>query len=172
MVESSVLFPVASVSSSEENGTSVVFSCTGDYHLIRQPVPPPSQSQGVSQVTLQKHNGTYWLQADRRVTVDDKSSANAFAGFSSVHLAPLREGGAASSSDVAVADRYRILQRLEESHERAVPIEQGQPLRAVEPDEWAMKGRAKPIPPTQRQRDVHALTHLPPFPWCPAWKSR
>ena len=31
MVESSVLFPVASVSSLEENGTSVVFSCSGDF---------------------------------------------------------------------------------------------------------------------------------------------
>ena len=118
MVESSVLFPAASVSSSEENGTSVVFSCTGDYYLIRQPMPPPSQSQGVSHVKLQKHNGTYWFQADRRVTVDDKSSANALTVFSSVHLAPIQEGGAAPSSDVAVADRYRILQRLEKSHKR------------------------------------------------------
>ena len=65
MVESSVLFLVASVSSLEENVTSVVFSCSGDYYLIRQPMPPPSQSQGVSQVKLQKRNGTCWLQADR-----------------------------------------------------------------------------------------------------------
>ena len=36
MVESSVLFPVASVSSLEENGTSVVHC---DYYLIRQPKP-------------------------------------------------------------------------------------------------------------------------------------
>ena len=41
---------------------------------------------------------------NRQVTVDDKSSANAFAGFSSVQLAPIQEGGAASSSDVAVAE--------------------------------------------------------------------
>ena len=40
IVESSVLFPVASVSSLEENGTSVVFSCSCDYYLIRQPMPP------------------------------------------------------------------------------------------------------------------------------------
>ena len=32
MVESSVLFLVA-----------VVFSCSGDYFLMRQPIPPPSQ---------------------------------------------------------------------------------------------------------------------------------
>ena len=99
-------------------GHLLCFPALATTYLIRQPMPPPSQSQGVSHVTLQKHNGTYWFQADRRVTVDDKSSANAFAGFSSVHLAPIQEGGAASSSDVAVADRYRILQRLEESHKR------------------------------------------------------
>ena len=37
----------------------------------------------------------------------------------------------------------------------SVSIEQGQPLRAAEPGQWATKVRAKPIPetPTQRQRD-------------------
>ena len=36
-----------------------------------------------------------------------------------------------------------------------------------------MKVRAKPIPETltQRQRDSHELTHLPPVPWCPACVS-
>ena len=67
-------------------------------------MPPPSQPQGVSHVKLQKHNGTYWLQADRRVTVDDKSSANALAGFSAVQMAPMQDGGAASSADVAVPE--------------------------------------------------------------------
>ena len=57
-VASSALFPVASVSSLEDNGTPVVFSCSGDYYLIRQPMPPPSQPQGVSHVKLQKRNGT------------------------------------------------------------------------------------------------------------------
>ena len=54
--------------------------------------------------------------------------------------------------------------------QEAAPIEQEQPLRAVEPGEWAMKMRAKPIleTPTQRQRDNHELTHLPPVPGCPA----
>ena len=52
-------------------------------------------------------------------------------------------------------------------------MEQKQPLRAVEPDEWAMKVRAKPIPetPTHRQRDVSRAPHLPPVPWCPACVS-
>ena len=44
MVESSVLFHDASVSSLEKNETSVVFC---DYFLIRQPMPPSSQCQGV-----------------------------------------------------------------------------------------------------------------------------
>ena len=101
MVESSVLLPVASVSSLEENGTSVVFSCSGDYYLIHQPMPPPSPSSGVSHLKLQKRNGTYWLQADRLVTVDDKSSVNMLTGFSLVLMAPIQEGGAASSTDVA-----------------------------------------------------------------------
>ena len=65
---------------------------------------PPSKSQGVSHVKLQKRNGTYWLHADPRVTVDDKSSVNASAGFSSMQMAPIHEGGAASSPDVAVAE--------------------------------------------------------------------
>ena len=64
-------------------------------------MPPPSPSSGVSHLKLQKRNGTYWLQADRRVTVDDKSSVNMLIGFSLVLMAPVQEGGAASSTDVA-----------------------------------------------------------------------
>ena len=46
----------------------------------------------------------------------------------------------------------------------SVSIEQGQPLRAAEPDQCALKVRTKPIPetPTQRERDIHELTNLPP----------
>ena len=128
MVESSVLFLVASVSSLQENGTSVVFSCSGEHNLIRQPMSPPSQPQGVSHLKLQKNNGTFWLQSDRRVTVDDKSSANALAGFSSVQMAPMQEGGAASSSDVAVAEPLSNVAESGRVSQEAVPIEQGQPL--------------------------------------------
>ena len=133
-----------------------MFSCSGDYYLIRQLMPPPSQSQGVSHVKLQKHNGTYWLQADRRVTVDNKSSANALAGFSLVQMAPIPNS----------AEAGRV-------SKEAVPTEHGQPLRAVETDEWATKVRAKPTleTPAQRQRDIHELTHFPPVPWCPACVS-
>ena len=104
--------------------------------------------------------------------VGDKSSANALAGFSSVQMAPIQEGGAASSSDVAVAEPLPNAAEAGRVSQEAVPIEQGQPRRSVEPAEWAMQVRSKPIPetPTQRQRDIHELT-LPPVPWCPACVS-
>ena len=160
MVESSVLFLVASVPSLEENETSV-FPCSGDYYFIRQPIPPPSQSSGVSHMKLQKRNGTCWLQADRRVTVDDKSSANTLAGFSSVQMAPIEEGGAASSTDVAVP--LPNTAEAGKTSKESVSIEQGQPLRAAEPGQWATKVRAKPIPetPKQRQRDRYSRAHTP-----------
>ena len=90
MVESGVLFPVASVSSLEDNATSVVFSSSGDYDLIRQPMPLPPQAAGVSHMTLQKRNGTYWLQADRRVTVFAQTSLGTLAGFSPARMAPMQ----------------------------------------------------------------------------------
>ena len=91
---------------------------------------------------LQKRNGTYWLQADRRVKVDDKSTANALAGFSSVQMAPTQEIGAASLSDVAVAEPLPNAAEAGRVSQEAVLVEQRQPLRAVEPDEWAMNVRA------------------------------
>ena len=106
---------------------------------------------------LQKRNGTYWLQADRRVTVDDKSSLNMSIGFC----------GAASSTYVA---EFSDTAEVGKTSKGSVSIEQGQPLRAAEPDQCALEVRAKPIPETltQRQRDIHELTHLPPVSWCPA----
>ena len=55
----------------------------------------------------------------------------------------------------------------------SVSVEQGQLLRAAEPDQCVLKVKAKPIPetPTQRQRNIHELTHPPPVPWCPACVS-
>ena len=88
-------------------------------------------------------------------------------------MAPKHEGGAASSSDVAVAELSPNSAEAARVSQEAVLIEQGQPLRAFEPDEWAVKVKAKPILETltQRQRDVDELTHLPPVPWCPACVS-
>ena len=85
-------------------------------------------------------------------------------------MAPIQEGGAATSSDVAVAEPLPNAAEAGRVSQEAVPIEQGQPLRAVEPDEWATKVRAKPIreTPTHRQRKNHEFTHLPAVLWCPA----
>ena len=153
MVESSVLFPVASVSSLEENWTSVLFSCSGDYYLIRQTMPPPSQFSISFTRSCRNTMERNWLQADRRVTVDDKPSASALAGFSSVQMAPIQKGGAASSTDVA--EPLPNTAEADRTSEESVPIEQGQPLRAVE--------QPSPETPTQRQRDIHELTHLRRF---------
>ena len=78
--------------------------------------------------------------------IDESRSANAFAGFSSVQIAPIHEGGSASSSDVAVVEPLPNAAEAGRVSQEAVPMEQKQPLRAVEPDEWAMKVRAKPFP--------------------------
>ena len=85
-----------------------------------------------------------------------------------MQMATIQEIGAVSSSDVAVAESS-----TNGASEEAVPTEQEQPLRAVAPDEWAMKVRAKPIPetPTLRQRNCHELTHIPPVTQCPACVS-
>ena len=109
----------------------------------------------------------------RRIDESPSITANALVGFSFVRMAPIQEIGAASSSDVAVAEPLPNAAKAGRVSQEAVPIEQGQPLRAVEPDEWAMKMRAKPIPetPTHRQRDIHELAHLPPVRWCPACVS-
>ena len=106
---------------------------------------------------LQRRNGTCWLQADRRVTVDKKSSANTLAGFSFVQMAPIQEGGAASSTDVA--EPLPNTAEAGKTSKESVSIEQGQPLRAAEPDQRAMKVRAKPVPETaQRDSRAHSPT--------------
>ena len=150
MVESCVLFPVASVL--EVNGTSVTFSCSGDYFLIRQPMPLP-QSSGVPRLTVQKRNGTCWLQADRRVTVEDKSSVNMMAGFSLSQSAPMQEGVATSSTDVV--EQFSDPTEAIKTSKDFVPVEQGQPMRATEPDQCVSKVKAKPNPGTPTQ---HTLT--------------
>ena len=116
MVEPSVLFPVASVSILEENGTCVVFSCSGDYYFIR----PPSQSQGVSHVKLQKHNGTYWLHADRRVTVDSKSFCWIFFGADGADTRGWSCVVISCGSGRSITE-----QRLEEPHKRPFLLKTG-----------------------------------------------
>ena len=71
---------------------------------------------------------------------------------------------------VAVAEPLPNAAEAGRVSQEVVPTEQGQPLRVVETDEWALKLKAKPIPeiPAERQRDIHELTHPPPVPGCPA----
>ena len=110
---------------------------------------------------LQKRTGTYWLQPNRRVTVDDKSSANTLAGFSSVQMAPIQEGGAASSANVA--EMLPNTAGAGKTSKESASIEQGQ---------TASSGRTRSVGneseseanfrkrPTQRQRDIHGA-HTP-----------
>ena len=72
---------------------------------------------------LQKSNGTYWLQADPRVTVKDKSSVNMLTRFSPVLMAPIQEGGAASSTDVA--EQFPDPAKAGETTEEPVSIVEG-----------------------------------------------
>ena len=110
MVELSVMFLVASVSSLEENGTYIC--CV---FLLWRPLPDSTSDATTIAISrsFARDNGTYWLQADRRVTVDDKSSANVSAGFSSVQMAPTQE------VELRRHQTWQWLQRLEESHKRA-----------------------------------------------------
>ena len=136
MVESGVLFPVASVSSLEENVTSVVFSCSGVCCLIHQPMPPRSPSSGGSILnrSCRSEMERLGLQADRRVTVDDKSSVNTLTGFSLVLMAPIQGSGAASSSDVVETEPLPTAAEAGRVSQEVVPNKQGQPLRVVETD--------------------------------------
>ena len=79
LVESGRLVPVKSVLCLEQNGTSVVFTCSGDHEPSRQPrllLKPLTQSSGVSLLTDQTRIGTFGVQANWRVTVEGKSSVN------------------------------------------------------------------------------------------------
>ena len=89
-VESSRLVLVMSVLSLERNETSVAFTCSGDYDSSRQP-RPLLQSSRVSQLTDQMRSGTYWMQANWRVTVEGKSSVNKLAGVFPSRITTVQE---------------------------------------------------------------------------------
>ena len=114
---------------------------------------PLPQSSGVPRLTVQKRNGTCWLQADRRVTVEDKSSVNMLAGFSPSQIAQMQEGVVTSSTDVA--EQFSDPTEVSKTSKESVSVEQGQPLRASEPDQCVSKVKSKPIPETPTQ---HTLT--------------
>ena len=60
------------------SGTSVAFTCSGDYDPSRQPWPL-LQSAGVSLLIDQTRSGTFWMQANWQFTVEGKSSVNKLA---------------------------------------------------------------------------------------------
>ena len=142
MAEPSVLFLVASGSSSEMNETSANFTCSGDSDLSRQPVTL-LQSSGVSRIADQKRSGTWLEQAGWRVTVEDKSSVNELAGFSVSQTASMPEGGTTSSTDVA--KQFPDAAEVGKMPKESVSVEQGQLLRAAEPNHCVLGVKAKPI---------------------------
>ena len=143
LVESSRLVSVMCVSSLEMKETSVGFTCSDECSTSQQP-KLLLQSSGVSLLTDQIRSGTYWVQADRQVTVEGKSSVNKLAGLFPSSITTIQECGATSSTDVAepVADFTEVDKTLKES----LPAEQGQLLRAAEQDQGVLNVK------TQRQR--------------------
>ena len=150
LVESSRLVPVMSVTSLERNGTSVAFTCSGEYDSSRQP-RPLLQSSRVSLLTDQMRSGTRWVQANWRVTVEGKSSVNKLAGVSLSQITTVQEGGATSSTDVA--EPATDSTEVDKTSKESVSGEQGQLLRAAEPDQCVLKVT------TQQQRDIVEFTH-------------
>ena len=96
-----------------------------------------------------------------------------------LQVATIQEVGAVSSSDVAVAESSTNAAEAGRVSQEAVPVEQGQPLRAVEPDEWTMKMRAlraKPISgnaytTTAKQSGAHTPTAGSLVSGMRVWKS-
>ena len=105
LVESSRLVLIMSVLSLERDGTSVAFTCSGDYDSSRQP-RPLLQSSRVLLLTDQMSGGTCWVQANWRVTVEGKSSVNKLAGVFPSQITTVQEGGASSSTDEAETASY------------------------------------------------------------------
>ena len=70
----------------------------------------------------------------------------------------MQEGVATSSTDVA--EQFSHPTEVSNTSKESVSVEQGQPLRAAEPNQCVSKVKAKPIleTPTQRQRDIFELT--------------
>ena len=89
------------------------------------------------------------MQADRRVTVEDKLSVNKLAGIFPSQIAPMQEGGATTSTDVA--EQFPDLTEIGKTSKESVSVEQGQQLQAAEPDQCVSKVKAKPITETLTQ---------------------
>ena len=111
----------------------------------------------------EKRSGTWLGQAGWRVTVEDKSLVRELAGFFVSQTASMQEGGTTLSTGLAkqCPDAPEVGKMPKES----VSVEQGQLLRAAEPDQCVLGVKTKPFPEmlTLRQRDVLELTRLLPM---------
>ena len=152
LIESSRLFPVMSVWSLKMNGTSVAFTCSDDNDPSRQPRPLRWRNLqefhcGMSKREVE-HSG---MQAKWHVTVKGKASVNKLAGVFPSQSTTVQEDGGTSSTDVAelVADSTEVFETTMES----VSLEQGQLLRAAEPDQCVLNLK------TRRQREIVECTH-------------
>ena len=121
LVESSRLVPVMSVLSLEMNGTSVTFTCSGDYDPSRQP-KPLLQSSGVSLRNDHTRSGTRWVQANWQVTVEGRASLNKLAGVFPSQSTTMQEDGATSSTDVPELDADST--EVHETSKESVSVEQ------------------------------------------------
>ena len=132
-------FPLIKKSSLKRNGTLVTFTCLGDRDP-NQHSRSLRQSSGVSH--LSERNGFFLTQIE-----------------------PMQEDRATPLTDAA---EFLDTTEADEMSKESVYVEQRQPLRSIEFDEWSLKERAKSIheTSTQRQQDIHELTHLLPSPWC------
>ena len=141
-----------SVLSLERNGTSVAFTCSGDYDVSRQP-RPLLQSPRVSLLTDQMTSGTYWVQANWRVTVEGKSSVNKLAGVFLSQITRGQESGASSPTDVAepVTDSTEVDKTSKES----VSVEQGTATASSRTRSMCIESENSA---TERYCRVHTLT--------------
>ena len=134
----------------EQNGISVAFTCSDDCDPSRQP-RPLLQSSRVSLLAEQTRTGTFGKQTNWRVTVEGESSVNKLAGVFPSPSTTVQEVEA-TSSDVAetATDSTEIYKTAKES----VSVEQGQLLRAVEPDQGILKVKNTA---TESHSRVHTL---------------
>ena len=139
------------------HGTSVTFTCSGDYFLSRQP-RQLLHASGVSQTICQKRDG---IQEG-----EDTSSTRRLATVRSVGtlVRPIQEDRATSSTDMAeqVSDPTEVGKTSQEF----VVVEQGQLLRAAETDQCALNVKASQfLKHPHSKREMLELTNLLPGSW-------
>ena len=73
------------------------------------------------------------MQANWQVTVEDKSSVNKLVGVFPSQITTVQQDGATSLPDVAEPDTDST--EVHKTAKESAPVEQGQLLRAAEPDQ-------------------------------------